>query len=119
MKKKLLSLFLAVISILNVCPFSILPVMAEGSNNFQSIIDDAFIALADDYTEGMVELTCKDSNSVTLEKGDKLYATTKLSYQLDEDDVTYIWQLKIGNDKWANITGYRSEEHTSELQSPS
>lgn len=106
MKKKLLSLFLAVISILNVCPFSILPVMAEGSNNFQSIIDDALITLADDYTEGLVELTCKDSNSVTLEKGDKLYATTKLSSQLDEDDVTYIWQLKIGNDKWANITGY-------------
>ena len=105
MKKKIISLLLAIISICNVFPFSALPTVAEeGIVESPSSVTES-IESPEGYIEGMVDLACNGGDAVTLEKGDKIYAFATPAEELGEN-VTYSWQLKSRSGRWGTIGGY-------------
>lgn len=104
-KNKILSLLLAVISVLNVFPFSILPAAADegGTEEPQSVVEPQEVD--DGYIEGFVTVACENSDTVILERGKKLYAFSELSPELGEN-IAYKWEVKGKNERWGTISGY-------------
>lgn len=63
----------------------------------------------DGYIHGKVDVVCGDAvdGIVTVEEGEKTYAFTNLDEEIS-DGATYMWQIKLDDGRWANITDYRS-----------
>ena len=105
MKKKIISLLLAAISLLNLAPFSILPAVAEEGMAEAPSVQEETLETEEGYIKGLVTVACDESDTVTLARGDKLYAFTTLAPELG-DGVTYKWEVKNKNGGWSIISGY-------------
>ena len=104
-KYRILSLLLAIASLLNCFPFFILPVGANEVSTEQTPSVEEPVKVDSGYIEGFVTVSCEDSDSVILERGKKLYAFSTLDETLG-DAVTYKWEIKNRNGSWGIITGY-------------
>ena len=108
LKTKISSLLLAVIMLLDmftVFPTDIFAVEADEPSAETTQPQEQEEDSNESYIEGLVKITCEGSNSVQLEKGDKLYAFTTLDPSLDSR-ARYSWELKTSSGKWATVSGY-------------
>ena len=105
MKKRILSLLLALLTLLGAFPLTPFSAVAEEEIAQEVTAPEEPIGETEGYIEGMVSLTCEGSDTVTLKKGDKIYAFTELSPELGEGG-NYCWQMITEGGIWANISGY-------------
>ena len=108
LKTKISSLLLALIMLLDmfaVFPTDIFAVEADEPSTETTQPQEQEEDSNESYIEGLVKITCEGSNTVRLEKGDKLYAFTTLDPSLDTH-ARYSWELKTNSGKWATISGY-------------
>lgn len=61
----------------------------------------------DGYIYGQVNIDCDKAvaGTVYLDEGEKIHAFTELDAEISEN-AQYLWQIKVGEDVWANITDY-------------
>ena len=109
MKNKILSLLLALVLILEILPTTVFASGDEsnsGATSDSSATDtEKYPDTEEKYIEGKVKLSCDGCNPVLLNRGDKLYAFTKLDESLG-NNARYSWEILIGDGKWASISGY-------------
>ena len=104
-KYRILSLLLAIASLLNCFPFFVLSAGSDDPSSEQTSVVEEPKEVDSGYIEGFVSVSCEDSDSVILERGKKLYAFSALDETLG-DAVTYKWEIKNRNGSWGIITGY-------------
>ena len=87
MKNKIFSLLLALVLLMDVVtafPIKVFSVADDGSTAAAPAPEQTQDN-TESYIEGMVKLSCEDSNPVSLAKGGKLYAFTTLDPSLGND----------------------------------
>ena len=105
-KKKILSLLLALVMVLDMLPRFALPVVAEDQPEQDIVIEESTDFEDEGYITGMVRLSCDENSAqATLEQGNKIYIFTTLDSSLGEQ-VTYMWQMMTPDGGWATISGY-------------
>lgn len=107
MKNKIFSLLLALVLLMDVVtafPIKVFSVADDGSTAAAPAPEQTQDN-TESYIEGMVKLSCEDSNPVSLAKGGKLYAFTTLDPSLG-NDARYSWEVMIGEGRWATVSGY-------------
>lgn len=104
-KYRILSLLLAIASLLNCFPLFVLSAGSDDPSSEQTSVVEEPKEVDSGYIEGFVSVSCEDSDSVILERGKKLYAFSTLDETLG-DAVTYKWEIKNRNGSWGIITGY-------------
>ena len=105
MKKKFITLLLALTMVFETIIFSPLPVIAEDETPSTETQDTPEQDNKENYIQGMVSLTCNGEKSVDLQKGDKLYAKTSLDPSLG-DMARYAWEIMTDTNRWATVSGY-------------
>ena len=106
MKKRIFSLILALVLLFHLLPFSAFEVLASERDN--PTADNAPTTEGnDDYITGKVSLACNGKTTVTLPKGEKLYAFATPDASLG-DTLMYSWELLSESGKWASVSGYVS-----------
>ena len=106
-KKKILSLLLALVMVLDMLPRFALPVVAEDQPE-QGVATEETTpgAVQENYITGFVSLSCEENDSqAVLEQGDKIYVFTTLDPSLGEQS-SYAWQMMTSGGAWATISGY-------------
>jgi hypothetical protein len=71
------------------------------------IIIEEYTPVDDGYIHGKVDISCDEAvgGVVTLEKGGKTHAFTKLDAEIS-DNARYQWQMKLPDGRWAAIMDY-------------